>query len=91
MLLGASGEVVGASWRACLPKSAAAAGKKGKGKGGENRRGDFDMLTTKTAPRVVNDKPAKGKGAAAGAGAGAGVGMAGAEGEEVVEKTMLQK
>ena len=92
LVLDSKGEAVGASWHSCLSKSAPAAGKgKGKGESGGNARGDFDVLTTKPAPRVVFDKPAKGKGGAAAAGAGAGVGGKEGEEEEVVEKTLLQK
>ena len=92
MVLDTNGEVVAASWRAFLPKgsAAAAAGVGGKRKGasgGDDGRGDFDVLTAKAPPGVVFDRPAKGKGAAAGA---AVAGTEG-EGEEVVEKTMLQK
>ncbi len=84
--------MVGASWRACLSGRSAAGGKKGKGNGKGKGVGDFDILTTKAAPRVVFDKAAKGKGKGAVAGAGGGMAGAGMEGEEeVVEKTMLQK
>ena len=92
VVLDTRGEVVAASWRARLSKgSAAAAAAVGKRKGESgDRRGDFDIVATKLAPRVAFDKPAKGKGAATGASPGAGA--AGAEGEgEEVEKTMLQK
>lgn len=88
MVLDREGEVVGASWHSYLVRSSTSAGN-GMGKG-VNGRGDFDILTTKPAPKVVFDKPAKGKGRATGA--GPGVGTAGQEGEEeVVEKTLLQK
>lgn len=86
-MLDARGEVVGASWRSYLPTRSVVGGKGG---GGEGGRGDFDVLTMKTAPAVVWDNAAKGKGGAMGAGPGAG--MAGKEGEEeVVEKSLLQK
>lgn len=89
VVLDTEGEVVGASWHSYLVKGSSAAGN-GKGESGRDGRGDFDVLTTNSAPVVVFDKPAKGKGGVAGAGTGAG--MAGKEGEEeVVEKTLLQK
>lgn len=86
----ATGEVLGASWRAWLPrdKGVEGVGKAGKETGG-NGRGDFDIVTVKKAPPVVFDKPAKGKGAAAPAGQAAGAGVEGEE--EVQEKTFLQK
>ena len=102
-----TGEVVGASWHASLPKTSPSqpSGKenvKGNGKAGSGKekgvasmRGDFDIITVKQAPGVVFDKPAKGKGAATagtGSGGGSGAGSAGPEGEEeVAEKTFLQK
>ncbi|KAK3171755.1 hypothetical protein OEA41_003839 [Lepraria neglecta] len=102
-----TGEVVGASWHAYLPKTSPSqpSGKenvKGNGKAGSGKekgvatmRGDFDIITVKRAPGVVFDKPAKGKGAATagtGSGGGSGAGSAGPEGEEeVAEKTFLQK
>lgn len=91
MLLDGKGEVVGASWHAYLP--AGGKGKKNEGGRMEDGRGDFDILTTKPAPRVVFEKAAKGKvgGATVGAGAGKGMGGKEGEGEEVVEKSLLQK
>lgn len=86
-----TGEVVGASWRAWLPreKGSEGAGKRGKEEKSGNGRGDFDIVTVKKAPPVVFDKPAKGRGAAAPVGQAAGAGVEGEE--EVQEKTFLQK
>lgn len=91
---------MGASWRSWVQRddnddalTGVGNKKKGKGKADESTggRGDFDILSTKPAPRVTFDKAVKGKGVAKGAGSGA-VGKEGAgEEEEVVEKTLLQK
>ena len=82
---------MGASWHSRLLKEG------GKGKRAQSDkargRGDFDILAPKAAPAVVFEKGAKGKGGTTGGGIGgigAGKGAEG-EGEEVVEKTMLQK
>ncbi|KAM0806021.1 hypothetical protein BDR22DRAFT_195165 [Usnea florida] len=68
IVLDMKGDVVGASWRSWIPRDddGDAGNKKGKGNGkadeGSGGRGDFDILSTKPAPRVTFDKTVKGKG-----------------------------
>ena len=82
---------MGASWHSYLLKSLPVAGQ-GKSAERKKKRGDFDILATKTAPSVVFDKEAKGKGGGAATAVGAGPGGPGKENEEeAAEKTFLQK
>lgn len=79
------GELVGASWRAMVPKAKEEAeGKKG---GVGNGRGEFEMVVQERGVRAVIEKAAAGgKGKK-----GGDVKGEGGEGGEVEEKTFLQK
>lgn len=81
-----SGDVLGASWRAALATgpSASGEGKPAKANESGNGKGDFDLLVEKEGPRPLFEKVVP-KGPS-----GKPV-VVGEDGEEVEEKTLLQK
>ena len=83
--------MLSANWVAWLPPSEEGSKKKtgrqgnGNGKGGDEESDDFDVVLQAIAPAPVLDKPGKGQKGAN------GQTVEGEEGEEVPEKTFLQK